>query len=101
MVCYALMFWEIGKFGFFDVEPVLGSALCCVAVLLLRGHVGPADPVFIFSLALQVLQHVAFHLPCDWSWTSVLSNPLLSRDPFLQQSEGEEHGGKLALTFRV
>lgn len=101
VVCYSLVFREFCEISFLDLEPVLGSALRCMAVLLLRGHVWPTDPVFILSLALQVFQHVAFHLPCDLSWTSVLPDPLLSRDAFPQQSKGEEHGAKLSPTIRV
>lgn len=84
-------------FSLLDLKPVLGSALCCMAVLLLRHHVWPTDPVFILSLTLQMLQRVAFHLPCNRSWTPILSYPLLPRDAFPQQAEGEEHGGKLFL----
>lgn len=94
VICHVLVLRKIGKFGLFDLEPGLGSALHCVAALLLRRHVRPADPVLDLGLALQVLQRVAFHLPCDRSWPAILSDPLLPRDAFPQQVEGEEHGGK-------
>lgn len=92
MICDVLVFRKIGVFGLLDVEPVLGPALGGVTVLLLRSHVRPADPVFILSLTLQVLQRIAFHLPCNLSWTTILSDPLLPGDAFPQQGEGEEHG---------
>lgn len=79
-------------FGFFDLEPVLGSALHGVAVLLLDRHVRSADPVFVLSFALQMLHHIALHLPSDWSWAAVLPNPLLTGDAFPQQGECEKHG---------
>lgn len=79
-------------FGFFDLEPVLGSTLCCVAVLLLCRHVRSADPVFVLSFALQMLQHIALHLPSDFSWAAVFSDPLFTRDAFPQQGKCEEHG---------
>lgn len=97
MICDVLVFRKFGEFGLLDPEPVLGSALCSVAVLLLRSHVRPADPVFVLGLALQMLHRVALHLPCNLSWTTVLSDPLLPRDAFPQQGEGEEHGGQLFL----
>ncbi len=97
VICDVLVFREIGEFGLFDLEPGLGSALRGVAVLLLRSHVRPADPVFVLSLTLQMLQCVAFHLPCNLSRTSVLPDPLLPRDAFPQQCEGEEHDGKFFL----
>lgn len=91
------MLREISIFGFFDLEPVLGPALCSVAVLLLCRHVRPADPVFVLSFALQMLQHIALHLPGDLSWATVFSDPLLPGDAFPQQGEGEKHGGRLSL----
>ncbi len=97
MICDAFVFRKISQVGFFDLEPVLGSALRRVAVLLLRCHVRPADPVFVLSLTLQMLQRVAFHLPGDLPWTPILPNPLLPRDAFPQKGEGEKHGGKLFL----
>ena len=97
VIRYALVFWELGEFGVLDLEPVLGSALGGMAVLLLRGHVGPADPVLVLRLDVQPLQRVAFHLPRDLPWTPVLSDPLLPGDAFPQQGEGEEHGSWLVL----
>lgn len=91
------MLREINIFGFFDLEPVLGPALSGVAVLLLFRHVRSAEPVFVRSFALQMLQHIALHLPGDFSWAAVLSDPLLPRDAFPQQGEGEKHDGRLAL----
>lgn len=91
------MLRKINIFGFFDLEPVLGPALCSVAALLLCRHVWSADPVFILSFALQMLQHIALHLPGNFSWAAVLSNPLLTRDAFPQQGEAEKHGGRLSL----
>ena len=91
------MLREISIFGFFDLEPVLGPALCRVAVLLLCRHVRSADPVFVLSFALQMLHHIALHLPGDFSWTAVLSDPLLPRDAFPQQGEGKKHGRRLSL----
>lgn len=99
VICDALVFRKIGEFGLLDLEPVLGSALSGVAVLLLRSHVRPADPVLVLGLALQVVQHIAFHLPCDLSWTPILSDPLLPGDAFPQQGQGEEHDGTLYLTL--
>ena len=93
MICYVLVLRKIGKFCLLDLEPGLGSALSGVAVLLLCGHVWPADPVFVLGLELQTLQRIAFHLPRDLSWTPILSDPLLPRDAFPQQGKGEEHGG--------
>lgn len=97
VICDAFVFRELDKFCLLDFAPVLGSPLCRVAMLLLTGHVRPADPVFVLSLALQVSQSVAFHLPGNLSWTSMLSNPLLTRDAFPQKGQGEEHGGPLFL----
>lgn len=97
VICDAFVFRELDKFCLLDFAPVLGSPLCRVAILLLTGHVRPADPVFVLSLALQVSQSVAFHLPGNLSWTSMLSNPLLTRDAFPQKGQGEEHGGPLFL----
>lgn len=99
VICDVFVFREVGKFGLLDLEPVPGSALCGVAVLLLLSHVRPADPVLVFSLALQILQHVALHLPGNLSWTAILSDPLLPRDAF-QQVEREKHGGEIFLTFQ-
>lgn len=97
VICHELVLRKLGEFGLLYLQPGLGSALCCVAVLLLRSHVRPTDPVFILSLTLQMLQCIAFHLPCNLSWTPILSYPLLSRDAFPQQGEGEEHAGQLSL----
>lgn len=98
VICYSLVFGEIGEFGFLDLEPGLGPALCSVAVLLLHGHVWPADPVFVLGLTLQMLQRIAFHLPGNLTWAPILSDPLLPRDAFPQQGEGEKHGAELFLT---
>lgn len=92
-----LVLRKVGKTGLLDLEPVLGSALCSVGVLLLPGHVRPADPVFVLGFTLQVLQGVALHLPCDLPRPAILSNPLLPRDTFPQQGEGEEHDGSVNL----
>lgn len=97
VISNVFMFWELGKFWFFDLQPVLGSALCCMAMLLLFCHVRPANPVLILRLALQMLQGVAFHLPGNLSWAPVLSDPLLPRDAFPQQGEGEKHVEKVFL----
>ena len=97
VIRYVLVLRKISKFGLLDLKPGLGSALCGMRVLLLHGHVRPADPVFVLSLTLQMLQHIAFHLPCNWPRTAILYDPLLPRDTFPQQGEGEEHGGKVDL----
>lgn len=97
MISDVFMFWELGEFWFFDLQPGLGSALCGVAMLLLFRHVRPANPVLILRLALQMLQGVAFHLPGNLSWTPVLSDPLLPRDALPQQGKGEKHDGKVFL----
>lgn len=97
MIRDALVLGEIAELGLFDLDPVLGSALHGVAVLLLRGHVRPADPVLVLPLTLQVLHRVACHLPRYRPWTTMLSNPLLPRDAVPQKHQGEEHGGKLFL----
>lgn len=73
-----------GELSLLNVEPILGSAPDCMAELLLGGHVGSADPVLVLSLALQMVHHVAPHLPGDGPGSAVLSNPLLPSDPFLQ-----------------
>lgn len=52
MIRDALVLGEIAELGLFDLDPVLGSALHGVAVLLLRGHVRPADPVLVLPLTL-------------------------------------------------
>lgn len=93
----AFVFRKIRKVGLLDLEPVLGSAFCCMPVLLFLGHVRPADPVLVLSFALQLLQCVAFHLPSNLSRPSILSDPLLSRNTFSQKGEGEEHDGKVFL----
>lgn len=80
VICHVLVFGKIGELGLLDVEPCLGPAFCGVAVLLLRGHVRPADPVLVLGLTLQTLQRVAVHLPRDLPWPPVLSDPLLPRD---------------------
>lgn len=67
-----------------DVLPRLCSPLGSVAKLLLLGHVRPADPVLVLGLALQVRQHVAFHLPRDGAESTVLSDPLFPRHTFPQ-----------------
>lgn len=97
VICDVLVFGKFGELGLLDVKPVPGSALDGVTVLLLAGHVRPADPVLVLRLALQVLQRVALHLPRDLSRATVLSDPLLPGDAFPQQGEGEEHGGGLFL----
>lgn len=91
VVCYALVFRKVCKVILLDFQPCLGPALGCMSSLLLRGHVRPADPVFVLCLPLQVLYRVAFHLPRDWPLTAILPNPLLSRDAFPQQRKGQEH----------
>lgn len=93
VICDVLVFRKIGEFGLLDLEPVLGSAFCGGAVLLFCGQIWPADPVFVRRLLLQTFEHIALHLPGNRSWTPVLSDPLLPRDAFPQQGEGEEHGG--------
>lgn len=92
-----LVFRELGKVCCFDIEPVLCSPLCSVAQLLLFGHVGPANPVLVLCLTLQMCQGVALHLPGNLSWTPVLSNPLLAGDAFPQQGDSEEHDGAVLL----
>lgn len=97
VIRHVLVFGKICKLGVLDVDPGLGAALGGVAVLLLHRHVRPADPVFVFGLAIQILQRVALHLPRDLPRSPVLSDPLLPSDAFPQQGEGEEHGGGLNL----
>lgn len=94
MICHVLVLREILKLSLLDLKPVLGSALRCVAAFLLWSHVRPADPVFVRSLTLQVLQHIFFHLNRDRPGTPILSDPLLPRNTFPQESDCEEHGGK-------
>lgn len=74
------------------LEGLLAS-LGRVAPLLLQAHEGPAQPVLVLRLALQVLQRVALHLPGDGAGPPVLADPLLARDALPQQGQGEEHGG--------
>ena len=75
-----------------DVFPHLLAPLRGMASLLLPGHVGPTEPVLVLRLPVQLLQHVALHLPGDGPRTPVLANPLLARDALPQQSQGVEHG---------
>lgn len=101
MICYAFVFRKIQEFGLLDLEPVLGSALGSVAKFLFRSHVRPTDPVFVLCLTFQVLQCVAIHLPRNGPEAPMLSDPLLPRDAFLQQGQGEIHGSELVLKQHI
>jgi len=86
-----LVLRPLSELALLDLLPVCSTAFSAMAVLLLLGHVGSADPVLVLRLALQVLHHVALHLPGDLARAAVLPDPLLARDALLQQREGEEH----------
>lgn len=75
-----------------DALPHPPAPLNIVAMLLFLAHVRPADPVLVLCLALQLLHHVALHLPGDGPRSPVFADPLLARDALPQEGHCQKHG---------
>lgn len=67
---------EGGQASVADGLPGAHTASMGVAFLLLKAQVRSTQPILILSLALQSLNCVALHLPCDWPWPAPFSYPL-------------------------
>lgn len=63
-----------------------------VAVLLLRGEVGHAQPVMVLRLYLQATDHVLLRLGRHGPRPPVLPNPLSARNAITAEEGGQEHG---------
>lgn len=83
---------ELGHAGRLNGLEGRRPALRGVAVLLLRGEVGHAQPVMVLRLYLQATDHVLLRLGRHGPRPPVLPNPLSARNAVTAEEGGQEHG---------
>jgi len=83
---------ELGHAGRLDGLEGRRPALRGVAVLLLRGEIGHAQPVMVLRLYLQATDHPLLRVERHGPRPPVLPDPLSARKAIAAEEGGQEHG---------